>query len=92
MRDVFWRAYRDARSREARWNVSIVPKSRDIWKRPGVPSLDTRNAHCGLCVGQVRGATATVREASYINKSLSFLEQVVIALAEKGRALTLGRL
>ncbi|KAH8098053.1 hypothetical protein JL720_975 [Aureococcus anophagefferens] len=32
-----------------------------------------------------RGATATVREASYINKSLTFLEQVVIALGDAGR-------
>ena len=32
-----------------------------------------------------RGATATVREASYINKSLTFLEQVVMALGEGGR-------
>uniref|UniRef100_A0A0G4GM34 Kinesin motor domain-containing protein n=1 Tax=Chromera velia CCMP2878 TaxID=1169474 RepID=A0A0G4GM34_9ALVE len=29
---------------------------------------------------------ATLKEASYINRSLSFLEQVVIALGEKGRA------
>lgn len=63
-------------------HVATVGADEDVVRRSKVHFVDLAGSER---VKLTDGTGATLREASYINKSLSFLEQVVVALSERPR-------